>query len=297
MAQTVLTDDLRRFSKERIIMTLKELMSDVARLGFENEISDTELFVSSVNRALTLLYTDRPVTRTVNTFVESSTPLTLVNIYSHRGGSEDSFKLRGKAFSFISSGRCEFRITSGFRTTEHKLFSDMKEYQGFIDGDSDITFTGDYSYTVFSLASFEDLRSDDPRDIPIYGRCKEINLSYNFGDFMSFTDLPKDAHGNDIQGVILKEGSIILPLGYKGEVSINYRRIPTTFLAYSENSPVDVPKETEALLPLLTASFMWLDDDPDKAQYYMALYREGISGVKRYFNKELHNKYTTNGWA
>ena len=40
---------------------------------------------------------------------------------------------------------------------------------------------------------------------------------------------------------------------------------------------IDVPEECLALFPLLVCGYLWLDDEPDRAQYYMALYREGRS--------------------
>ena len=34
------------------------------------------------------------------------------------------------------------------------------------------------------------------------------------------------------------------------------------------------------LLPLLTAAYLWLDDDSAKAQFYMQMYMEGIRDVR-----------------
>ena len=45
-------------------MTLNELKNDVARLGFESYIEDEDCFIASANRALSLIYVDRPVSKT-----------------------------------------------------------------------------------------------------------------------------------------------------------------------------------------------------------------------------------------
>ena len=51
------------------------------------------------------------------------------------------------------------------------------------------------------------------------------------------------------------------------------------------------------MLPLLTASFMWLDDDAAKAQYYMSLYRDMVTNVKRFQTSKIDAEYRVNGWA
>jgi hypothetical protein len=42
---------------------------------------------------------------------------------------------------------------------------------------------------------------------------------------------------------------------------------------------------------------MWLDDDVQKAQYYMSLYRDLVANVKRYSTNKIDAKYSVNGWA
>jgi hypothetical protein len=51
------------------------------------------------------------------------------------------------------------------------------------------------------------------------------------------------------------------------------------------------------MLPLLTAAFMWLDDDAGKAQYYMSLYRDLVANTKRYSSNKIDTVYRVNGWA
>ena len=55
-------------------MTLNELKNDVASLGFEEYVEDENCFIASANRALSLIYTDRPVSKTIRiSFVDFST--------------------------------------------------------------------------------------------------------------------------------------------------------------------------------------------------------------------------------
>ena len=61
---------------------------------------------------------------------------------------------------------------------------------------------------------------------------------------------------------------------------------------------LDIPKELESLVPLLAAAYVWLDDDADKAQYYMSLYRDGMSAVKLYTRRAVDTGFeNATGWA
>ena len=63
-------------------------------------------------------------------------------------------------------------------------------------------------------------------------------------------------------------------------------------------SALDIPSELEHLVALVTASYVWLDDDPEKAQYYMSLYREGMSALKIYTRRAVDTAFTdATGWA
>ena len=42
---------------------------------------------------------------------------------------------------------------------------------------------------------------------------------------------------------------------------------------------IDLNDELCAILPNLVASYIWVDDEPDKAQYYLSLYREQVAEI------------------
>jgi hypothetical protein len=68
-------------------------------------------------------------------------------------------------------------------------------------------------------------------------------------------------------------------------------------LASDGDIQIDMPRELEHVLPLLVASFLWLDDDEAKAQYYLAIYRDLMNTVRRYGNRCINTAYYGNGWA
>jgi hypothetical protein len=44
---------------------------------------------------------------------------------------------------------------------------------------------------------------------------------------------------------------------------------------------IDLDPELCTLLPLLVASYVWLEDEEEKASYYMNLYRERAADIER----------------
>ena len=87
------------------------------------------------------------------------------------------------------------------------------------------------------------------------------------------------------------------PQEYSGEINVKYERAPREITLDDRDTEIDVSKEKLPLLPLLTAAFLWLEDDWDKSQYYLSLYKDTLLTVRRAGAREIGSKYTTNGWA
>lgn len=92
--------------------------------------------------------------------------------------------------------------------------------------------------------------------------------------FLSFVDTPVRMNGG-IYGLFndfdIEEGHIVvMDGGLKGEFSIFYRKLPERIVSnMSDNVVLDINERVAPLLPLLTAHYVWLDDDERKAtQYY-----------------------------
>ena len=272
-------------------------MQDVAALAFSGGIGDEDIFISAANRALGLIYSDRPVTKEAVISYEAPKVLYYLPVYRHTGGQSVSFSLPGAAYSFKSSGSGYARIKDGYKTETLELLGNMREHRGFLSSGGEITFFGDYAFAVYHLSSFQSRTSADTRDIALFDGRERIDVKRELSDFLSFTSLPKTETGREISGVCLRESFIYLPDGYFGEIYITYRCTPPVLSLFDRDEEICVPKDTEPLLPLLTASFMLLDDEPEKAEYYMALYRDALAGVLRYQTRELSCEYLTNGWA
>ena len=90
------------------------------------------------------------------------------------------------------------------------------------------------------------------------------------------------------EGFVLNEnyfveevGKLLIPASAKGVFNICYNRKPKALdSADSEMVEIiDLPDELCAILPNLIASYIWVDDEPEKAQYYLSLYREQVAEI------------------
>ena len=278
-------------------MTLNELKNDVASLGFESFIEDDACFIASANRALSLIYVDRPVSATAAIPIRGPRATLAHEFIEHKSGEIITISFSGKAISFRSSGpgTCVVRDNTG--AAEILLGTDNQLVKKFVYGNASVTFMGDYYFTVSNFAVFDDTISNRITDIPEYAPFREIRPEDYCEDFRAFSSQPHDKNGNVIDKAKLTDGKIIVPHDYCAELYLTYYKSAKPLSSTRPDDPIEITEECMPLLPLLTASFMWLDDDAAKAQYYMSLYRDIMANLKRYSTNKIDTAYRVNGWA
>ncbi len=278
-------------------MTLNELKNDVASLGFESYIENDACFIASANRALSLIYVDRPVSATAIIPIRGPRATFTREFIEHHSGESITIDISGKAISFRSTGTgvCVVRDRTG--AAEMLLDTKNQLVKKFVYGDSSITFMGDFYYTVSNFAVFDDMISNKITDIPEYTPFREIRPEDYCEDFRAFCSQPYDKNGNIVDNVKLADGKIIVPHDYCAELHLTYYKSAKPLNSARPDDPIEITEECMPLLPLLTASFMWLDDDAAKAQYYMSLYRDIMANTKRYSTNKIDTAYRVNGWA
>ena len=87
----------------------------------------------------------------------------------------------------------------------------------------------------------------------------------------------------------------------KGLFKVIYNRKPksieNTGEASEDSTVIDLDEDLCALLPILVASYVWMDDEPEKAQYYLMLYRERAVDIeRRIYNATPVPIKSSNGW-
>lgn len=278
-------------------MTLNELKTDVAQLGFERYVEDEDCFIASANRALSIIYVDRPVSKSAVIFFRGPRINMAKEFIEHRSGETVTIPFTGKAISFRTSGNgsCVIRDSTG--ASSIPLSGEGQLVRQFVYGEASVTFSGDCYFTVSNLAVFDDVLSDKITDIPEYSPIREIDPQDYCDDFRAFCTQPCDKNGNVISSLQLVDGRILAPYDYRGELYLTYYRKPREIDKSRPHELIDISGECSPMLPLLTAAFMWLDDDAGKAQYYMSLYRDLVANTKRYSSNKIDTVYRVNGWA
>jgi len=280
-------------------MTLNELKNEVLSLMFETELDSHSAFVFAANRALMEIHSERDRTKTVSIYKKRTKPLEVHKKLSHIGGTDISLHLSGKAFSLTAVGIGKLLFTDGKITEEIEFSGTSTVIKRIIGtGAAFLSFTGDFSYEIYNLASFASLNSDKADDIPLFSELESFDMKKIDPLFLAFSDMPKDSSGRNTENVRLEGSFITLPSEFEGELIISYKIMPRRILENELDTELDISPECEHLLPLRCAAYLLLDDNEGLAEYYSALYKRGMSAVKLYNRKETNSHYEdVHGWA
>lgn len=303
-------------------MKVSELYEQVSKLGFEDSLEDGKGFYHSANRALLQVGAIRPAK---SACVITCNPLTNLlgdNFFpiEKRSGEVLVFEATGaKAFYFECDGDGEYIVECLDGNTWKKIGDgtlkcqgrDFSPYRGvirdgskFVQGQVKITFLGQFLYHLRGVAMYAELYSDKADDIPEYAPFHSYDLNVLTDDFLTFAS-PISEIGGGVEkkydGYQIEGNCILIPHEYSGTVRIPYnrkrRKIEYKTDAASDETDIDLDEELCSLLPLLVASYVWLEDEEGKAAYYMNLYRERAAEIERrqrnYNPSSIKNVY---GW-
>lgn len=279
-------------------MTLKELHSEICALGFDDFLELDRRFLSSAERALLTVYNSSGITASTKFFVRCGLPKTRVCEINHKGGGAEALPLSGRAFSMrlYGKGRVFIEEKSKSYNKDFDCFGDY--FKGFLESDATVYFLGELSYTVCDLVTFDEIFSEDANGIPNGDTVTVIDLREMLPDFLAFDSMPTDRFGKPIESAVLKDGKISLDASFSGEVSLVYRKRPILPSLDAPDAKIDIPSEYSMLLPLLAASYLLLDDEPEKAALYREMYEKNLLTIRERFRSSLGEKYVdTNGWA
>lgn len=267
-------------------------------LGFETELESAERMLNAARRALAIIYAERPIYKRLTVMKPKTTPILKMGLSAHIGGEDVTFSFNGaKAYTFKTDGvgKCVIRDANNESVIEFSGFG--KLHRGFLHGNGSLTFTGEFSYTVYELAVFGEIYGPELDELPSGGEFREYDMKKYCGDFLAFTSLPTDGQSVAIKGSYASGRVMAIPEAYSGKISVVYKCAPPN-LTGGRDEEIELPLGCEHLLALLSASYIWLDDDAERAQYYMNLYREAMSSLKRRGKDDIDSGYRiANGWA
>ena len=139
----------------------------------------------------------------------------------------------------------------------------------------------------YGFAEYGEITGENPESIPLLNEDIILDMASLTNDFLSFSRPPEDGFGNPLSGAVISGDEIRIPSSYSGGVTLFYNRLPREISKDAPESDIDIPEKLSHLLPLLTASSLWLDDEPERAVYYADAYREGMAKVKRLSSSQI----------
>ena len=278
-------------------MNYSDLYKEVCALGFEKDIEMSDALLFSARRAISEIYTERPVYKTAELY---KNPLHLskkINKISHGAAEECKIDFNAKAYSFTTSGIGMYTISDLAGRREQEFSGEKVLHRGFLYGSGEITFSGEFFYTVYDIAFISEIYGPDVSDIPTCSDFVEYDLRERTEDYLIPASAPCDGGGYAIPGAYIHDGIMKIPCGYSGKIVFTYKKAPPNLRGASDEDII-LPDGCEHLLPLLTSAYFWLDDDSEKSQYYMSLYREVMASVRIHGPAHINNSYkSVNGWA
>lgn len=278
-------------------MTVAELYSEVAHLGFEASLEDACGFYAAVRRATLQVAALRPTVR--HLVIEHFPPENLLPKSAEEAqalGSPAVFEAEGaRAFSLEAAGRGSLRVehreegtwlTVGILDIEckaPKVFRAFIKNGGeFLTGRVRLHLLPDGAVFVKNVAMYAFVYGNELDDIPPLSPYVSYDMKLLCEDFLAFAAPPVSLKAGEapLSDGYLFEGASILALSRErhGSYRVAYRSKPSelaiTEAPEKDEAEIELDEELAALLPLLVAAYVWADYEPEKAQYYLALYRE-----------------------
>ena len=297
-------------------MDLQQLKERVAALGFESDVISDKVFIFALNRALQRIDSSFPLygelqfahVPLVNALEDADFELRV------KSNTNLCFRATGqvKAYTFECDGNGIATLYGvGGDGTEQIITSvamassgTFTRYSGTFYSNAaayKLIFSGSNSYVVRNVAMYRTIRSNNAQDVPPYGEYACYDLRQMVGDKMGY---PAFGGLCACTAVGLNEGTDYLISGEKLYVSsavtacfdLRYRLLPPTVDGSFEGDlPVD--ERVAELLPLYVAGYAWLEDYPEKADYYLKQFEAEAKERGAYHGKENSVRIKRTGWS
>ncbi len=262
-------------------MTFTQLTAEVAALGFESEIENRPALLFCANRALRSIAALSPSFSRVTLFQRVILPASHLEEVSYTPTEEMHIPLSGAAFSFKFSGAGTVTLKERHRVTPFSFNTPYTEMRRFLpDLEGELVLSGYTPFKLIDLVCYTHACGLAETDIPVLHPFRSYVIADHVRDFFGFSGLPTDENGKTLAGSYFRDDTLFVPSDYEGEIHLTYRRVPNEIYSDAPNADIDLSPSLVHLLPLLTASYLWLDDDSAKAQFYMQMYMEGIRDVR-----------------
>lgn len=285
-------------------MTVGELYFHVSQLGFEVALESNDRFYYAANRALLQVNDLRPAIKSLvidhkplrNMLSSSFEPRERFSDVTFEAVGAKAYycEADGTGMLFIerydeASGRWEIldtrEMSSKAKFVAYKGF--FKDGASFAKGRVRLRFSGEFAYSTRNVALYEHIYSADIADIPAYEPYTRYDLKAIAEDFLGFASPPivDDVEQTRLNQSYEIEGStLLLPYDKKGVYKVMYKCRPQEIInggdATVDSARIDLDDELSYLMPNLVAAYIWAEDEPTLAEYYLSLYRERANEIR-----------------
>lgn len=310
-------------------MTVGDIYSEVAQLGFETQIDDGAVrFYQVLNRCLRQANRIAPVVKHLRIALYRSknllekTPRKIHNtsddiVYEAAGAKACSFELFGNGtygIQYYDDGTWKntdvwnkkFDYGVGYRTIKEKVTVSDEYVSSTVP--VRVVFSGDSLFIVQNVGMYDVLIGDDKKNVPTEAPYVEYDMHDLVDDFGGFKTAPTVDGIGLLQHEYAVRGTsyILFHKSVCGTADVEYYHRPA-YVRYNaetlygedpraDANEIDATDEVCEILPYLVASYMWLDDDPDKAQYYKAMYEERAAEIMSRAKVTTPIAIQHNGW-
>lgn len=288
-------------------MKVFELYNHVALLGFENSLESDDVFYNALDRALLQVGAIRPAVGScvinhqpiTNLIADDTfTPKIIDNEYIIQGMGAKSFY-----FEADGDGVCYVEYydaaNDSWQTIKTIPIVSMARrfiaYKGVIKIGQNfvqphqlirLRFTGAFRYSIKNMALYNAIYSAADKDVPDYASALRYDISEMVDDFIGLSVPPiSEADGVRLNTDYDVENGrvILLKRALTGTYKVLYKKRPLMVdrTKDADKSEEFIPLDDDLcmILPLLVAGYCWIEDDPEKSEYYMNLYRERAKDI------------------
>ena len=286
-------------------MNVAELYLQTAQLGFETTLEDSDRFYFAANRALLQVCKVRPAIRHCLINHKPLANLIRQDTFSPMEKVEDiTYEAEGaKAYYFEADGNGVLYLEEYITDTgEWRIFGEIplqskqifvpyrgfiKKQGAFVSGRIRLRFAGEYLYSVKNVALYQYLPGGAVADIPAHEAYTRYDVKKLVSDFMALCSPPirEEEENTLLNQNYEQEGDsiILLPYDKRGVYKVLYEHRPTaienTGATTEDTQELDLDDELCSLMPILVAAYVWIEDEPEKSEYYMSLYRERVQEI------------------
>lgn len=282
-------------------MTANEIYNYVCHLGFNSEVESKDGYYAALNIAIEQVNKIRPIQKLLRIDRIKESPITTLSELERDTEGKYTAALTsevGAASVYMEyCGTCKVTINNKeYELTSTDSYSVLNVILEGAPKEIEITAESDYAFKI--------------RNIAVFGRLKGKDEAFEYGEYEEY-DLGKITHERfdglvkieSAPGVTVTPGDKIcvyrnrlcIARDDETDYTVFYRCRPKKVTKDNEDEDIEIDRESEFLVPLLTSYYVWLDDDPQKAAQYRNEYEMQKAELLK-IQTLKNNKVRTNGW-